>query len=485
MSLQPSKEIPPAQVESGLKLVTLDGVTSEIMVSLTTGTFLVAMALLLGASNLQIGILAASPTFNNLFQLLSIWLVRRYNNRRAICVYCQLAGRTFMLFVGILLIASKPELNWVILFLFFYYFFASIASPSWNAWMKDLVPESRLGSFFARRSAFTQATNAIMSLSAALLLDYVRKHHPSLELTIYGSMFVLGSVSGLIGCYVLAKTPEPLSYLSRENLFQLFRKPLSDPNFIRLLSFNSLWVFAVNLATPFFSVFMLKAIGLPLSYIILLTIASQLSGVFFVRRWGAFADRYSNKSILAITIPVYLVCLIGWSFGGIYTSLWANLLLLFWIHVLSGISLAGINLSLVNIGMKLAPKEYAIVYLSVRNIMTAGFSALAPIIGGLLADYFSDRHLLVNAEWVGPVREKTFHLVALNEWNFLFLISAVFVFIASQLLTQVKEAGEVEHREVRKILRKQLRHELKEYFLVGGIIQLHDYFRERIRRRTV
>lgn len=483
--MKPEERLSEQAVEKGLKLVTGDGVTSEVMISLTSGTFLVAMALLLGANNLQIGVLAAIPTFTNIFQLLSIWLVRRYNNRRAICVWCQFIGRTCVLVIGLSILMNLTNLNFIILFLFFYYFFGSIASPSWNAWMKDLVPETILGSFFAKRTSFTQATNAIFSLAAALLIDWVKKNEPGLELPVYGGMFVVGAVVGLAGVILLIKTPEPLSILSKENLFQLFKRPLADKNFVRLLSFNSLWVFAVNLATPFFTVFMLKALSLPLSYIILLTISGQLAGVLLVRRWGSFADRYSNKSILAITTPIYLLCLVAWSFAGIYTNQISNLILLFGIHVLSGISLAGINLSLVNIGLKLAPREYSIVYLSVRNIMTAGFSAVAPIVGGILADYFAERQLLVNAQWVGPHGGRLFHLVALNEWNFLFLISAFFVFISTQVLTQVKETGEVETDTVRKIIRKQIRHEMKEYFLVGSIIQLHDYFRDKIRRRNV
>jgi MFS family permease len=177
--------------------------------------------------------------------------------------------------------------------------------------------------------------------------------------------------------------------------------------------------------------------------------------------WGVFADRYSNKTIIAICAPLYLCCVIAWCFVGIYTNLVSNLALLAMIHIGSGASNAGINLALTNIGLKLAPSKEAIVYLSVKNIITSVFSSLAPFIGGYLADYYTLRQLRVIAEWSGPSLQKTFRLLLLHEWNFLFLIGAVLTVVAIQLLPRVMEAGEVNKNIVRRILRTSIRSNLQ------------------------
>src|SRR4051812_29686026 len=83
MKLQPSEALTPAQTDRGLKLVVKDGLAAEAMTTLTSGTFLVALSLKSGATNLQIGLLAALPILTNIFQLLANWLVQKYNNRRA------------------------------------------------------------------------------------------------------------------------------------------------------------------------------------------------------------------------------------------------------------------------------------------------------------------------------------------------------------------------------------------------------------------
>ncbi|HEY8917675.1 MAG TPA: MFS transporter, partial [Chitinophaga sp.] len=77
MKLIPSESLSEAQVQRGLHLVIRDGLAAETMIVLTGGAFLTALALQLGASNFQIGVLAALPTFTNIFQLLAIWLVQR------------------------------------------------------------------------------------------------------------------------------------------------------------------------------------------------------------------------------------------------------------------------------------------------------------------------------------------------------------------------------------------------------------------------
>jgi MFS family permease len=471
MRFKPSEELTETEVQKGLRLVIGDGLTTEAMTTLTGGAFIVAFSLLMGASNFQIGLLSSLPTFTNVFQILSIWLVRKYSNRKLVTVMGSLLARVPLIVIGALpfIFPEGGTIQLLLFFLFFYYLFGSVAGPSWNAWMKDLVPESRLGAYFSKRSRYAQILNVVLSIVLAFFVDFVRKYYPGYEMTLYGTMFILAGIVGIGGALILSKVHEPRTRLARGNILQMLRKPLDDYNFRQLLFFNSAWLFALNLATPFFMVFLMKSMGLSISYIIPLTILSQLSSIFTVRAWGIFADRYSNKTVLAIGTPLYFLCIIAWCFVGIYTSLWANLTLLAIIYLISGVSTAGINLALTNIGLKLAPRNEAIIYLSAKNIITSVFSSLAPLLGGYLADYFTLRQLRVMAEWTGPSLQKSFRLLLLHEWNFLFLIGAVLALLAIQLLPRINEAGEVDRGIVVRVMRSSLRNNLKDHFLVGSL----------------
>jgi MFS family permease len=486
MILKPKPSLTDEEVKQGLKLVIGDGLAAEAMTTLTGGAFLVAMALLMGASNFQIGLLASLPTFTNLFQLASIWLVRKFNNRRAVAVICGLLARVPLVIVGILPFLVSPEnfVSSLIGLLFIYYLFGSIAGPSWNSWVKDLVHEKSLGEYFSRRGSYTQTLNVVLNVLLALLVDYIKTNHPTAEADTYAIMFIVGGVFGIIGALILARVQEPQSFLKKENLFKQVLQPLRDPNFKRLLIFNSAWVFALNIATPFFTVFMLKTLNISLSYVIGLSIISQVFSILTIRAWGMYSDRYSNKTIIAIGAPLYIACLIAWCFVGIYTKQYMNIILLVSVHIVTGISTAGINLSLTNIGLKLAPKESAIVYLTCKNIITSIFSSIAPIIGGVLADFFTHRSLEIVATWKSDAFTTFFRLALLHEWSFLFLIAAFLAFIAVELLLQVTEVGEVHKDLVVKIMRSNLRNNLKDHFLIGNMITWPKHFWTLIKKRS-
>lgn len=448
MKLHPSDSLTPEETQRGLKLVIKDGLAAEAMVALTGGTFLTAMALTLGASNFQIGLLASLPTITNIFQLLAIWLVQKYNNRRAITVICSMLARFPLFIIGVLpfVFSGGTSVSVLIFLLFFHYFFGSISGASWNSWMKDLVPENELGNYFSRRSRLTQILSVTLSLLLALGLDFIKSHYPGHEFMAYAGMFLVGGVVGMAGVYLLMLTPEPKAHLEKQNIFRMFHRPLKDKNFRSLLIFNSMWVFSLNLATPFFSVYLMKIVGLPLSWIIGLGVLQQLSSIFFVRIWGRYSDQYSNKNIIRICAPLYIVCILSWIFtknAGIYA-----LPLLAFIHIVSGVATSGIDLALNNIGMKLAPRGEAIVYLSAKNMVTAMVPAVAPILGGLMADFFAGRQLAGGFEWKTPAGSSMIHLFSLQRWDFFFAIGALLALLSLRKLRSVTEEGEVEKRVI-------------------------------------
>ena len=483
--MRPKEILTEAEVSRGLRIGIAEGLASEAMTTLTGGAFLVALALILGASNFEIGLLAALPTLTNVSQLFSIWLVRRFANRRLISVICSVLARVPLASVGFLILAfsGQTSVEALIFFLFFYYLFGSISGPVWNSWMKDLIPARSLGGYFSKRSGYMQSLNVLLSISLAVVLDYVKRNHPDSLLNTYGVMFAAAGTVGLMGMLLLSRVPEPRAFMSRENIFKLFQLPLKNKNFSRLLVFISGWAFAVNIAAPFFTVFMLKTLGLSLSYVIGLGILSQVSSIFTIRIWGRIADRYSNKTIIALGGPLYILCIIAWCFVGLF-NYYGNFTLLIFIQVFSGISTAGINLSLTNIGLKLAPQEDAIVYLSVKNIISAIFSSISPLIGGYLADFFDKRHFDVMLQWSGPHTHRVVYLVSLHQWNFLFLIGALLGLIALRLLRRVTEAGEVEKDTVVRILRSAVRSNLKEYYIIGNLITFHDFLVSKIKHGT-
>ncbi|MCQ6956527.1 MFS transporter [Mucilaginibacter aquariorum] len=463
MNLRPSEKITNNQLNSGLKYVIADGLSAEAMVVFTSGTFLTAMAIHMGATNFQLGLLAALPTFTTIFQLASIWLVQKFNNRKIITSVFNLLARLPLLAIGVmpLLFRGTTTIQVLLVLLFFQHIFGDIAGASWNSWMKDLIPGDRLGSFFSKRSRIAQTLNVTLSLATAMCIDYVKTHYPAHEITAYTTLFLAGGVLGMFSVFLLLRTPEPQPTVMNGKVMSMFGKSLKNKNFRNLLVFNSVWAFALNLATPFFTVFMLKTIGLPLSYVIGLAIISQLSSIAFLKLWGNYSDRFSNKTIINICAPLYITCILAFAFTAMPSSHLATLAILVIIHIVSGLSTAGINLALSNIGIKLAPKNEAIVYISAKNMLVAFFSTIAPMVGGLMADFFASHQLLWNLQLKSADGISNIQMLDLQGWNYFFIIGGLLAMFSMKLLAKVKEDGETHKNKVRIHMRATLRNKLR------------------------
>jgi len=482
MELKPSPSLSEPDIRHGMRLVVRDGLYTEAMTTFTGGTFLVAIAVYLGASNIQIGLLASLPAMTNVFQLLAIWLVRKYRNRRAISVISLTLARLPLLVIGALPFISNggTSINTLIFLLVFHYFFGSLSGPGWNAWMKDLVPPHELGTFFAHRSRLLQILNVILSLSLALVIDHAKLRYPDQEVFLYALMFLVGGTLGLAGVYYVSKTPEPEVKITGDHILGMLRRPFRDINFRRLLYFQVSWTFALNIAVPFYSVFILRSVGLPLSYLIGFNLLTQLSSIISIRMWGRFSDLFSNKAILKVCAPAYAMCILCWPLLSLSTSLAWLFPVLSVIHVVTGLATAGINLSLGNIGLKLAPRDASMAYIVARSMALAAISSLAPLAGGFLADIFQGQWI----HWDFEIAGIHIHVLDLKEWAFLFPIGSLLAMVSLRLLRYIREEGESDRAVVVGSIRKEINGSFTVNFVKIILFKpsmLFGYLRRRIR----
>jgi len=290
------------EIEYGMKAVIRDGMASTAMTTFTGGVFLTAFALNLGASNYIIGLLAAIPPITQLIQIPSIYLVEKLGNRKAIVVTTSLISRMFWLLVAAIpfLFSGFSAINCLIAGLALYSVFGAVSGCAWNPWLRDLLPQARLGDFFSRRMKVSAILGIIFSLAAAGYIDYMKNSFPQQEMYGYSFLFFLGFVAGMIGVYFLATIPEPRMIRPKESMhfLKVLCEPFKDENFKNLMAFLGAWTFAVNLAAPFFTVYMLKRLNLDMAVIIALSAFSQLVHLLFLRIWGKFTDKFSKNQCL-------------------------------------------------------------------------------------------------------------------------------------------------------------------------------------------
>ncbi|MFH1305619.1 MAG: MFS transporter [Candidatus Omnitrophota bacterium] len=467
------------EVEYGMKAVIRDGMASTAMTTFTGGIFLTAFALKLGASNYIIGLLAAIPPITQLIQIPAIYLVEKVGNRKAIVVTTSFISRMFWLLVAAIpfLFSGFSAINCLIAGLALYSVFGAVSGCAWNPWLRDLLPQARLGDFFSRRMKVSAILGIILSLAAAGYIDYMKNSFPQQEMYGYSFLFFLGFVAGMIGVYFLSTIPEPRMFRPKNSMhfLKVLSEPFRDENFKNLMAFLGAWTFAVNLAAPFFTVYMLKRLNLDMAVIIALSAFSQLVHLLFLRIWGKFTDKFSNKSVLAVSGPLFLGCILAWTFTTMPDKYVLTLPLLVVIYAFMGISTAGINLASGNIGFKLAPQGRATSFLTASNFVNSLAASFAPILGGKFVDVFTRYELSWTMQWKGPAGVVSFDTVNLQSWDFFFLFAFVLGLYSMHRLSLVKEEGEVGEKIVSSAFIAETRRELRNFTTIGGLRQMVNF----------
>jgi MFS family permease len=470
LTLYPQAHITPEECNRGLRLLVIEAAFSGGVAALTTGVILTAFALHLGASNVMVGVLASAPFLTQLLQLPAILLVERFRTRKRIAVLTSIAGRLMLGVMAATAFFVGPASLWVFLIAQFVLCgLGAVGSCAWNAWLRDLAPESQLGQVFARRTLWLTGISLILGLAAALSLELTPAGSQSRNL-IFSGMFAIGCVTGLISARIVTAMPEPQMppALGPPRLLELLRQPFRDSNFSRLLVFVASWQFAVNLATPFFTVFIVRQLGFNVSFVLVLSVVSQIANLLALRLWGMLSDRFANKSVLAVCAPVYIlaiVAMIGASQFDNRTLVAAWLVLL---HALMGASVAGVTLTSTNIALKLSPKGEATAYVAANAMVTALAAGLAPIIGGLLAEFFAKRKLELLLRWTNPDRTISLPLILTN-WDFYFLLAGLLGVYAIHRLSLVAEHGEIERREMVNQVLTETRRGIRNISSVAGL----------------
>ena len=434
------------ELTRNLRMVLLDGIFSQLMVGLTSGVILINFALDLGASNLIIGAIAAIPLFGQIFQIPSIYFVEKYKKRKLVALVGGFGSRSSYVLIILLplFIPDQQALWWLLAFLLLHSISSAITSCGWSSWMHDLIPKEKRSIFFSRRMAKSLAVSIPTMLFAGFLLDWWEAR--GVGIWPYSLFFSLGLVFGLISMVFITKTGEPayesesMPMRTGNDFKKLLVTPLRNQNYRNMLIFLMLLNFAIFLASPFYAVYLLDRINLDVWLVMLLTIISQVLNVLFLSIWGRIADNYSNTAVLNACTLLLVICMIAWTFTTLPSVHFFTLPLLFIIHSLTGIAMAGINLSSLNIGLTLAPKGKATSYLALKNFLNSIIAGIAPIIGGLFVDFFKGIEFSIIMQWISPESgELVFYTLNFQYWDFFFFFAFIIGLVSLYWNTKIKE----------------------------------------------
>jgi len=366
------------QVDRSLRHSLRDAAAFAVMTG-SGETYFSAFALFLKASTPQIGLLASLPPLLASFvQLLSAWLGRLTGHRRRIILTgAGLQGATLVPLALLPLLYPSVAVPLLIVCVAVYHGGANLATPQWSSLMGDLVPERRRGRFFALRTRLTSATTFASLVTAGVLLHL--SNRSGMTAAGYVLLFTVAALARAVSWYHLSKMHDPPGHVAVMEipLGHGWWRRLRHSPFVRFSVFFALMQFSVAIASPFFTVYMLRDLHFTYLQFMANTATTVLFQFLTLARWGRISDAFGNRLILATCACVIPFLPVLWTLS---TNFWY----LIGLQALSGLSWAGFSLSAGNFLYDLVAREKRATYMAVHNVIASTGIFAGALLGGYL-----------------------------------------------------------------------------------------------------
>lgn len=370
------------RVKKALRFATYEGMAHGAIYGFFNN-YITAFAVALQTNDLQIGILCSLPGFIASFaQLFDNWLISIFKSRKTVIltfVFCQL-----LIMIPILMLAfMKTNQSWLlILFVIIYSVFGAFCSPAWGSIMADIVPDKLRGTYFSKRGSLSTLTTIIAFMGAGLILKAAGKT----DLKGYIVIFGIGIGARIISWLLLTRLYEPplQNKLSDKSKPAEFANHLISTNLGKYMLFLFSMSFVVNIASPYFTVYQLRDLGMNYRTFAILETVSSIVILLTMTHWGRAADKVGNwKMVRFAALCIPFVPLL-WIFSHYFEY---PLVYIAIVQAFSGFAWAGYNLCTVNYLYDATTPENRIKYLAYFNAGNGLCAGLGALLGGYLAPH--------------------------------------------------------------------------------------------------
>ena len=364
-------------VNCSLKHSVRDGAAFSVMAG-TGESYLTPFAIFLKASTAQIGFLSSVPPLLASFaQLFSAWLGHKTGHRRGIILTgAFLQGLVWIPMAALPLWFPEHAVALLIGCVTLYYMLANLIQPQWASLMGDLVSEKRRGRYFAMRNRICSMTSFASMVVGGLILQYFDQTEATI--TGYLLLFGIAFLSRMLSFYYLTRMHDPTGHVASVEIpvNRNWWSALRQSQFARFSLFFTLLQLAVAIASPFFSVYLLRDLNFSYLQLMSCMASTVLMQVLTLNRWGFIADRFGNRVILMSCGMLIPFVPLLWLFSD-------NFIYLILVQAFGGAIWAGFNLSASNFVYDLLASNKRATFMAFHNV----FSNIGVFIGALLGGY--------------------------------------------------------------------------------------------------
>ncbi len=402
-----------------------------VWTNVTTGIAFTGFWKKIGATDLFYGVVSSFPYVACGFQFLASYILERTLKRKKLYVIASMIQRCVWIPFGLIPLIVPMEQTTLRLWSTALLALVSAAMmPMMNVAFisicDDVVPQHTRGRYFAVRSQVAVISGIVVGIVIGVVLDAFE------GMVGYTIVFIMGGLLGIGDnlCYVAMKLP-PMHAVSRQTgIWKMLRRVFADREFMRVVTFCTVWLFSVQVGSPYFYVYLQTEMQLTNVQITFFgQVTNNIGAVLFVTWWGRALDRHGSR-------PVMLVACV---LSGLYSLMLAfvgghNYLGVIICYLICGIAWSPYEIGAQNLFMRMSGKENTSMYTAVFYMFTqlAGLG-LGGAVGGFLLDNVFSRLEALNLHMLG---------FTVTRYNYLFALCGLGrIASAVLLLPRVHEPG--------------------------------------------
>jgi MFS family permease len=364
----------PAFIKHNLTWFFFDGLFANASDTIII-TYLSLYVISLGATKGQIGLMSSLASLSAAILLVpSALLVEKIGHRQQITLISGggLARLCILALAFLPLVASGGILVWAAIALaVLRESFGNIGFPAWMSLTGDIVPLEGRGRYFGARNFIMGVASIFVTLIVGELIT--RSGAP----IGYQIALVLAFLFGMVSTYCFSrlhdpKRGEPLLPGASMSLPAVFRDIRSHPEFIAFCITAIVWNFSLNIAGPFFNIYMLNELKFTAIMIGVTATSTSIATLAVQRKMGEIADRIGPRKMQMVCMFLIPILPFSWIF---ITQLWQVVLL----NILGGILWGTFSLVSFNFLLTLTPDaqraRYSAIYQMVITFALAGGAA--------------------------------------------------------------------------------------------------------------
>ncbi len=357
-------------------------------------TYLVVYLIALGATQAQIGLMSALSSLSAAIVLLpGAMLVERAGSRRPIVVLGGGWARMAVLLMAALpFVADGPLLVYLAIGLSISRdTLNNLMYPAWMSLTGDLVPLEGRGRYFSSRNVVMGAAGIATTFLAGQMITRM------VEPVGFQVALILAAALGFMAVFSFSRLSEKMYPLS----FQQVKVPLSLKAMLRdlrsqrelslFVAVTALWNFSINVAGPFFNVYLVNNLRADAAMIGLTAIASTLATMLAQRKMGDLNDRWGARRLVIVSGLLIPIVPLLWAFTG---AAWQIIP----VNLLSGLLWAGYNLAAFNYLLMITPPERRARYSAQFQIVVTVSLALGAAVGSMVVEQVGIQALFI---WSG------------------------------------------------------------------------------------